>query len=102
LNIVVVHGVPSPNPIVCGSFFTILGRGGLIGVRIGPDVAVLLGTAAVVVTVEIMYSVLHPVWQVEHGPDTMVVPVVGQHASSGGTYVVVVASKTQSGAAEHL
>jgi len=55
------------------------------------------GQAGVVVTVFTMVWVLHPIWQLEQGPTKVVVPVVGQHASFGGMYVVFVVEVTQSG-----
>lgn len=68
----------APEPINCGSVLTIIGGGGIIEVRTGSYVVVLLGTAIpilsvvvppdVYVTVDVTHSVLHPVWQIEHGP----------------------------------
>jgi hypothetical protein len=97
-RIVVVHGSPKTND--CGSFFTALSRGGTVKVDGVPGVG---STATpllpVVVTVATTTSVLHPVWHVEHGPKIVLVGVVSQHGSLGGTKEVVVDMTIQSGAA---
>lgn len=92
---VVVHTALLLN--ACGSLFNILGGGGINGVEVilgvvGTRIAKLsvVVSGLVVVRVSKTVLVLHPVWQVEHWPTTVLVPVVSQHGSSGGTYEVLV------------
>ena len=70
------------------------------GVEVGVDeeVSFLARVAAVVVTVTVFQVVSHPIWHVPQDPCEVVVVVVGQHGSLGGTKTVVVSSRMQSGA----
>lgn len=77
LKIVLVHGVE---------------------VGVGEEVSFLTRVASVVVTVTVFQAVAHPIWHVPQGPCEVVVDVVGQHGSLGGTKSVVVSSWMQSGA----
>lgn len=58
-----------------------------------------VASAAEVVTVTVLRMVAQPIWHVPQGPCVVVVLVVGQHLSLGGTRSVVVSSRMQAGAA---
>jgi hypothetical protein len=65
----------------------------------------LLTTVAVgteVVTSTVSRKVAQPVWQVGHGPCVVVVVVLGQQESLGGTKSVVFSSRMHSGIGPHL
>jgi hypothetical protein len=56
-----------------------------------------LPAIAVVVTTTVVRSIAHPVWHVAQGPGVVIVGVVGQHGSLGGTKSVVVSRMMHSG-----